>query len=327
MDRLSEQGGASVVFVGTSMARDGLDPVIFLEANRSFTSAYNAALSNASPIIMEDWLTREVVPRLHPDLVVWGLESFVLNDSAPTLRKSIDFYQAAPRSKRDPASEIETWLDDHLYLFRYQQVLQRPGEVFRAIRGMTPQPEKTDIPFQMNALGRTTGRVNASFADVNTEAQGARLRDGVFVDFTIGGPQLLALRTTVEWLQEREIDVAFVLMPALPQYLALHRSESDYQLFVEQTYSLAQSENVPVFAPNGPYTQAEFADLLHLNGEGAEKFTMEVSKWLSDLTDHGDFLGLQVGLGSGGGQGPSGPGLSIRFHDIRESHPTHLPMG
>jgi hypothetical protein len=289
MDRLSEQGGASVVFVGTSMARDGLDPIIFLESNAAFDSAYNAALGNGGPIIMQDWLTQEVVPRLQPDLVVWGLESFVLNDSAPTLWEGNDFYEAAPRSQRDPASRIETWLDKRLYLFRYQQVLREPAKVYDALLGRPPEPEVTDIPWEMNALGRTTGREHDLFADANTEVQGATLREEAFVDFTIGGPEFLALQTTVEWLQDRDIAVAFVLMPVLPEYLALHRTEADYLSFIEQTNSLAESAGVPVFAPMESYTEADFADLLHLNGAGTEKFTVEVSQWLSDLANSGVF--------------------------------------
>ena len=292
MDDLSDSGGASVVFVGTSMARDGIDPHLFIARSSEAKSAYNASLSNGSPRIMADWLRHEVVPRLKPDLVVWALESFTLNDSATTLDDSAATYFATPRASRDVESELETWLDERLYLFRYQQVLRDPVAVWNAIRGVEPSPEVADLPWQMTSLGRTDGRDSASIDDIDLEAQTERLSRVAFADYSVGGLEYAALEETIRWLQQEGIDVVLVTMPVSGAYKALEE-DGTFPKFMDTLDALSSKYSIPSGSLAGTYEDEAFADALHMNGLGVRRFTSLLATWIDSLADAGEIGGLR----------------------------------
>ncbi len=292
MDRLSADG-ASVVFVGTSMMRDAADPELMLAAGLPAVSAYNAALSNTAPVIVERWLKDHVVPRLRPDLVVWGLASFQLNDAAPSNLESARTYFAAPRSQRDLGSRLEATLDDLSYLFRYQTQLRSPTSVKNAIvavrRGEVLERPSLEDSGEITPLGRTLTRATQTMDDVDIDVQARTLEERTFADFTMGGEQIDALRAAVAWLHARDVDVVFVVMPTPPRYATLHPDgEAGERDFLAAIGTIATDLGVPVLRPDLVVkSPSQFADLLHLNQRGVEPFTAYVVESLLGLVRDG----------------------------------------
>ena len=76
IEQMDEVERTDVVFAGTSMAWQAFVPSVYDEATG--TTSYNAGLNGGTPDVMERWLLEEVVHRLHPTTVVWGLSSLDL---------------------------------------------------------------------------------------------------------------------------------------------------------------------------------------------------------------------------------------------------------
>jgi hypothetical protein len=292
MDTISD-GGAEIVFVGTSMMRDAADPERLLLAGIPATSAYNAALSNGSPLVMERWIRDHVVRRLEPEVVVWGLASFQLHDQAPSNVESYDRYLAAPRSSRSLSDRLEAFADSHSSLFRYQTALRSPSAIraaFSAVRaGAEPDAVPLEIPGEITRLGRTSTRDDLSVLEADTDAQAEVLRTRTFVDFEVGDQQLAALQRSVKWLHGRDIEVIFVVMPTSPFYTPLHpRGLADEADALEAIVDTAAELDVPVVRADQVITSVEsFADILHLNRHGVELFTELMSSELSRIIEGG----------------------------------------
>ena len=82
MDALRRsKGGASVVFVGSSMTNAAADPALATRLLGVKRPAFNAALDGADLRALEFWTLRVVVPKLRPRAVVIGVSSREFNET------------------------------------------------------------------------------------------------------------------------------------------------------------------------------------------------------------------------------------------------------
>ena len=122
MDR---RGPTDVVFAGTSMAWQGLDPATFTRIDRTGRSAYNAGLAGGIPGVMEPWLVDEVAPRLEPELLVWGLSTL---DLAPAYgEENVAAYQDAPAVASGAMAELDRRAGSVSALVRRRSALRDPA--------------------------------------------------------------------------------------------------------------------------------------------------------------------------------------------------------
>jgi hypothetical protein len=147
MDALGRQvAGASAVFVGSSSMNAAADPILtdrLIEARTR--PAFNAALNGADLRSLEFWVTRVVLPKLRPQVVVLGTTSLELNDRGIT---QTDFFRKLKRSEGarrllgdlGPRARAEAWAEDHSYLARYRTELRRPSKIIKgdALAGKSP---------------------------------------------------------------------------------------------------------------------------------------------------------------------------------------------
>lgn len=293
VDQLDELDCADIVFAGNSMTRDGLDPVVFAEADPEGRSAYNAALDAATPALLERWVLDQVDHRATPDGVVIGLSSFDLNDEAAIGQSALSAYDSAPLTRDDLFGRLQAPLIEHLDLWRYRTGLRDPEELWHAVQRWRDGEEEP--------------RLDASGIDgvLGPEGQGLSRRDLVYQptplterfdrtellnDFHLGGSQTDALRRLVEGLEDRGIDTAVVALPVTQDYIDLHPEGRDqfdqFLALAEQVSTDAGADFVDLhdFARSDEW----FADTHHLNGEGSDHLSRALPGLLPDDFATGD---------------------------------------
>lgn len=279
IDALAARGGASVVFVGSSMVNAAVDPAAFDRAAPRARPAFNAAVNGADARLVEPWLLDVVVPRLRPDVVVIGLSSRDLNDHAA--HRQFDLFRASDEGqwvtgRRSIADRLERSAERWSFLVRYRDDLRRP----RRLAGHhDPLRDVADVgPLgQLRALDiyeKATYAVTPHFV--------AEARADALHDYSIGGSQQAALRRTVSQLRARGVRVVLVEMPITADAIALHpRGATDYAAFHARLRGLAAATGVPLVDPGADFASTRwFFDPFHLNGTGRAAFTAALAHQL-----------------------------------------------
>lgn len=273
LDRIDGEGCVDVVFAGSSMTRDALDPGVFRGTDPTGRRAYNAALDAASPELIQQWLTDQVVPRAHPALVVIGLASFDLNDNARITTAALDAYTAAPYSARGLTNGLQRWFTRNLALVRQRPALRSPEAVGRALSlwrdgRRAGRPDAAGIPDLLAADGHGLSRRALEYR--GDRGVQAFVRRELLNDFDIGGRQVDALRATIEQLRAAGVDVALLPLPVTDDYVSLHPAgAADQAEFRRALDAVAEATGVAVLdTPVLPVSA--FADTHHLNGTGAD---------------------------------------------------------
>jgi hypothetical protein len=273
LDRDESAGCTDVVFAGSSMTRDALDPGVFTAADPAARGAYNAALDASSPELLQRWLLDQVVPRSRPALVVIGLASFDLNDNARITRAALDAYAQAPYSASGRANDLQRWFTRHVALVRNRPALRSPELVLDALSAWrdgqkAERPRADGIPGLLAADGHGLSRRALEYRP-GSGVQ-AFVRRELLNDFEIGGRQAAALHDVVEQLQGAGVDVALLPLPVTDDYVSLHpRGAADQQAFLETLQRTASTTGASLLDPPA-LALTGFADTHHLNGQGAD---------------------------------------------------------
>jgi hypothetical protein len=283
MDGFAAQGGADVVFFGSSLANAGLVPEVFDSAVAGGSSppvTYNAGLSAAMPLILEPWALDVVLPRLDPQLVVIGLSSFDFTDH-PSVDVFYDAFVSAPAGERAVGDDgfldhLDRWLDDRSALWRDKAVLRNPMNVVDALRGRGPGPDP--VLDAMGPLGRTAYRETQRFDD-------RRAAGGPPVgDWAPGHRNPAALERLVDRIHGNGGSVVLVDMPVTDEFVDAHPSgEADYETYLAMLRDLGQRTGAPVLVHSDRRDHRYFADLVHMNITGATELTTLVAEEIHDL--------------------------------------------
>ena len=267
MSDLAEDGGASTVFIGSSLVGVGLDPAHYADAVDLTRPAYNAALLSSALGQQSTWLEHFVIPMLEPDTVVIGVSARELNANDPTLDDADRlFAQAGPvREARDELSLIdqaEHALRRTSYLFRYREVLREPLQLFAE----DPLPRETAV----TDLGMTTAVLDREFAPFDRELLA---RFGHIQRFALAERRLDQLASTAGALVADGIDVVLLDMPVTQAAIdVLPRGRADYEEASRAVQQLASDVGAR-YVPTGVWGTEVFADEWHVNGRGAERLT------------------------------------------------------
>lgn len=275
MDALGRRvPGASAVFVGSSSMNAAADPILtdkLLDAKTR--PAFNAALNGADLRSMEFWITRVVLPKLRPQVVVLGTTSLEFNDRGIT---QADFWRKLKRSEGvrrllgdlGPRARLEAWAEDHSYLARYRTELRRPGTILkgdgRADRGrvgprgvLAAMPEFHSRPYAIPAEFRR------------------RTEEESYHEYTLGGPQLQALEQLADALESRGVSLIVVKLPVTSDLIPMHpRGGADYERYERTLETFVDTHDVGfVDASAHIGDESEFVDPIHLNAHGMRSFT------------------------------------------------------
>jgi hypothetical protein len=285
MDKLaSSRGGASVVFVGSSMVNAGVNPDLATKLLGLKRPAFNAALNGSDMRTTAIWTRHVVVPRLHPKIVVVGFNSGELNDHWQTPDSLYTKMLQSPLGRRAAGAgaggvfaRIDGWLIDHSYLVRYRSVLRNPWE---AAFGQN----KAQITQAVDHVGRLNAIVKFQqrpYAPGLSRQLG--IWDTVFRNYRPGGKQFAALDGMVRDLTAQGIKVVLVRMPVTKDVIPLHpKGQADRERFGAVLAAFVASHRVTFLnaeATIGGSTSL-FVDPLHLNLDGAKRVTTFVIETL-----------------------------------------------
>jgi hypothetical protein len=276
MERLEEAGVTSdVVFVGSSMVARGVATPVFEEELDSVLWAHNVGIPGAMTPVTRRWLLEEVVPRLHPRRVVWGVSS--LNFNANTRRPFIESYNEARVTRRGWLGSFDRFFSDHLMLARYRAQLRDPGTIVDLLFG-SPLAGEEELPLEdllspVNQREVETRRLHRSL-----------IRDDALADYAIGQTQLEDFRFTVRSLQDQGIEVVVVLLPVPLNYIDFHpNGKDDFLLFLETLRAEAADLGVSLFDYSWAFPDEEFVDSVHLDASGSQTFSHMLANDLAGL--------------------------------------------
>lgn len=277
------------VFAGSSVAAEGFDPVAFNEVGPHL--AYNAALGAASARSLERWLLDVVVPRLDPEVVVVGLVSRDLNDGGISQR---EFYERVASSHglmtvgaaANPMEAFESWLVQHVSLFRLRPLVRDPAQLAAAIRGeanMGDDPKPG--PFGSDPEDPGSGSYDNS--EVFREFWRGRQLNG----YSIGADETEALERLVAELAERGVSVVLVHMPVTEDYVSLLPDpDRDPREFRDLLIRVAEEQGA-VFVDADPlFERDDFRDPAHLDPRAAAELARALAADFDTLIRRGSDL-------------------------------------
>lgn len=283
MEALETKGGASVVFVGSSMVNAGFNATIATPELGFDRPAFNAALNGSDLRATSIWTRKVVAPRLRPDIVVVGFNSGELNDhwNEPDSLYSrlIESPYGKRAAERGVLAEIDAWLIDRSALVRHRSVLRKPMDAFKRERVQRAQG--------VDRLGRL--RALDTFQQWPYSpglSKQLGVWDKVFRNYRPGGAQFEALDLLVRDLTEKGIKVVLIRMPVTKDVLPLYPAGiADRERFNTVLASFVSTH--PVTFIDGEarigYDTKLFVDPLHLNAAGERDFTTFVAGKLRDL--------------------------------------------
>lgn len=285
MDGFAADGGADVVFFGSSLANAGLVPEVFdddVAAGREPPLVtYNAGLSAGMPLILEPWAEDVVLPRLDPQLVVMGLSSFDFTDHA-SVDVFYDAFATSPAGERAIGDDgfldhLDRWLDDRSELWRDKAVLRNPMNVVDAVRGRGPVPDP--VLEAMGPFGRTSYRETQRFEE---RAEGGGPPVG---DWVPGHRNPAALERLIDQIHLGGGDVVLVDMPVTQEFIDAHpNGQADYDTYLTMLRDLGQRTGTPVLSYSGEMRDHRFfADIVHMNITGATQLTNAVATEIEAL--------------------------------------------
>ncbi len=271
IEQMDELGSVDVVFAGTSMAWQALDPTTFTKIDPAGRTAYNAGLAGGVPGVMEPWISAEVAPRLEPELVVWGLSTL---DLAPAYGDTnITSYESAPAVSDGFMAQLDRRARSLSALVRHRRTLRDP-DAWQEGGGDEPLFSAVD-----GILGPAGERREF---DVSPDGRRAQLAATRLLDWAPSEDDLRAIRRTVEELTGRGIRVVLAPLPVPPRFVGLHpNGTADLTTFSETIDDLAADLDIDVVDVAVGYEDDDFVDYTHLDREGSVRYTRQFTAALA----------------------------------------------
>ena len=152
MDRTAEAGVRSdIVFAGSSMVGEGIDVQAIEDGLASVEVAHNTAVNSARTPTIRRWLIEEVVPRLRPQRVVWGVSSRDFNENRP--EPAVDRYNSSRATRLGVAGAVDRFLASISLFSRYRSELRDGLGIPEFVDGPQRPGRKRNV--DVNALART----------------------------------------------------------------------------------------------------------------------------------------------------------------------------
>jgi len=302
IESLAARGGASVVCIGSSPMNSAFDAQHFTELARLGRPAFNASLNAATIRTLEPWTREVLLPKLHPELLILGLNSSEVNDNNIVGERGFKMFQSSlgvRRLRRSTATigqRLILWLEERSFLVRYRHFLREPGSW-----GMKIPPsvrlrrlmKDAKGPFRRNR-GETMSVTPFGMLHALAYFEGVpyQLTDRVIktwkqivVDYEVGGHELAALRRLVESTRSAGTAVLIVLMPVTQDWIDVHADgRSDFDRFKRALDDFVEESGV-AFVDLMPLLteRSDYADAVHRNSGGRKHYTEALHGFTTDL--------------------------------------------
>lgn len=266
--------GADWVIVGTSMAQQDLVPE-FLATQLGDVSVYNAGLNGGVPVVIEPWLASQVVPRLSPSTVVWGLSPLDLSAVYGDATKNA--YDQAFETRPGILAEVDRQVSQFSTLVSARAVLREPNKLFG---------DEADVRFGQAA--QAAAEMGVSGERIVFDVQlGIDRQDEVssrVTPFSLDRDDLAAIARSVQYLRRQGIEVVFVELPVPGRFVSLMpNTEQDLKLFADAVALLGDELDVVVLKPNETFAEEDFVDFTHLSSAAARRLSSDIGGQLAAL--------------------------------------------
>ena len=284
MDALAKKGGASVVFVGSSIVQT-VNPRLVSRALGLERPAFNAALNGSGMQAWELWVRSIVVPKLQPKVVVLGFNAEGLNDHGLQQREYYDSmigstFGARLDGRGGMIDRFEGWWAEHSYLIRYRTLLRKPWSAFKN----QDADDKRAAVTELGTLESITGFMSHPY-----RAQPPGLVPGwrrQFNDYTPGGSMLDRLDDLARFLEERGIRLLVVRMPISKDIVGVQPTwAADRERFSQVLDPFIEEKGIPFFdAESAVGSSPEvFVDSVHLNARGSNVISAKLVEAIAPL--------------------------------------------
>lgn len=277
MDVLADADITSdVVFVGNSMTGYAVDTAAVEQLLPDVDFAHNVALGAAQTTLVARWLPEEVIPRLEPSTVVWGVSTLDFNGNRETT--TIDAYNEARATRPGRLGDADRWLAEHVALGRRRNELRDAAVVIDAVTDpFVAAPVPGDLGrlanFQPFYLTAEQIEANPALAAAFAESPSG-LEANALKDFEIGEEEVAAFREALGELRRLDIETVVVLMPTSTDYRSAHPGgAADYSEAISRIAQLATDEGVHVLDLSDRMSDDAFYDPTHLSPAGRATFS------------------------------------------------------
>ena len=284
-----------VFFLGDSTMDAGVDPSAFTDESVHFSSAYNASLMGARLPSQRIWTGR--VLRDHTPQLVVQAATPTLVSSLGVSPDDVSAYDAV-LSYNLRQLDGDIWFDlgeragDVSALVRYRSSLRNPrllaGAAWDRVSG-GPELPKAERPEGFWERFTTPAGQNTNFGQQVAKADNLgglfdalrRLLDGRY--------DTKPLETLLEGYADRGIPAVVVVPPVSePLFAAGGVSIAEWRAAAARIVAAGAEHGVPVLDyTSRTYAPELFADPLHLNTNGARRFSADLARDIDALCDRG----------------------------------------
>ncbi|MFN8038162.1 MAG: D-alanyl-lipoteichoic acid biosynthesis protein DltD [Acidimicrobiales bacterium] len=276
-----------VVFFGTSMMDSAITPSTFVKYSGHYDRAYNAAVVGAPTATQVRWADEIVLDALHPDLVVLGIHpiDLMLTDvfelNIQSNQSDVIFSRVVRETQPGVLGDLNRSLNDNLAIVKHRGSLRQPQTMAEAAwNTVTGTPPKKYIPLRdeeyweqhLGPDGENTMHHGEEYRFTSVINQ---LRKNLTPDaFYASDAQRL-----VEVAKASGAEVVIVV-PPVPlatwkqngvDLAALRRGQ---QIIAD----IGATNGVRVVDfTDRVYDESLFADIVHMNDRGADRFSRELA--------------------------------------------------
>jgi hypothetical protein len=279
IDTLSHQGGASVVYLGSSVVDFAVEPSVVDQQIGHHVVSYNAGLLAAVPVQTAQWAETVVLPKLHPKVIVLGLISYDFEKSNAGRYGTDSLYLGSPGARQvmgtdDPIQAVDRWLGSVSSLWAHKFQLRDPAAVVHAVEG---DPAPVDPAASGVApLGQQTLGLNLHWV-------GSRANIDV-KHWTLGTRDADAVDGLIAYAQARHIKVVLVDMPVTKNFVAqMPQGQASYDMFNAKVKAIGRTSGSVVLSYESVSNHALFRDNAHLNAAGAKLLSVRLGLALRSL--------------------------------------------
>lgn len=277
MDQLEDTGvRANLLFAGTSQAARGIVPRVVGE-QLGLPDTGNVAIPGSQAPVTKRWLLEEVVPRLHPRCVVWGLSSIDFNGQRPD--PGLPRYNAALATRPGTLGAADEILADNVPVAKHRSQLRDPYRIAQELKhAKPPEPPERPLDALLGPVLKGPTNQKGKYAEL------LFLQRTLLANFRVTPDYLDAYRTTLEQLKQDGVNTAVVLMPVSLAYKVNHpKGVEQYAAWKQLITRTAKATGTRVIDFDSAMPEEAFSDYVHLTPDAARQWSATLAGELASM--------------------------------------------
>lgn len=230
--------------------------------------------------VVERWLLEEVVPRIHPQRIIWGVSSLDFN--AARRESTIERYNKARQTRIGALGDADQLMASFSALAKNRAALRDPYGMLKVVTGadlstrLPDRPQPRAASFDLGYKPLPPAQLKKMQLREISYARDVQLRG-----YSLGREELDAFTRTLRRLKVLNTEAAVVLMPVTQGYIDAHpRGAKDFNEWRTRVTALAESEGVAVLDRTRSMPDTAFRDAEHLLIAPARDFSLEIASEL-----------------------------------------------